>query len=298
MPFIIVREDEAVIVERIGLYHRTLRPGFNVIIPFFETCRKVEWKYEVEEHGMKRLRVFSDYRINTAETICDILPIECVTKDNTKAIVNMIAYYKIVDARKAVYNITDLYAAISNDLMTRLIEVIRTMDSSSLNSPELNTKMMASLNKNSWDRWGVQLLNCALQNVKLPAHITDATNKNVEERRKHEAELASYELQQKKLVEEEKIQEQRRHMALTQCKHECSLREMEKNTRLEALREEAKAIKESGLSEDYFIQKNYSEAWAKLMSQNNNSKIFIPTNFSNFLGAQELMYHVGTRETK
>lgn len=296
-PFIIVNEGEAVAVERLGRFHRVVGPGIQFLIPAFEKLRCVSWRYEVEERGRRTTAVFSDYRIKTSESQCDILPVACQTRDNITAAVNMIAYYRIINVEKAIYEIDDLYAAMINELETRLVKIVKQMDYSALNASDLEERMKSEKNTEVWKKWGIELIKCRLQGIQLPESLTNATISSVEEKRRCEIELltlkAQHDKEMMRLKNEEAIEEQKRQMALLQTKHQLSVDKMQNDARLQQLRERAEMIKKSGLSEQYFIQENYTEAWSRLFASGNTpERLFIPTNFSNFLGSRELLAHV------
>lgn len=296
-PFVVVNEGEAVAVERLGRLHRIVGPGIQFLIPAFEKLRCVSWRYEVEERGHRNRLVFSDYRIKTTESQCDILPVACQTKDNITAAVNMVAYYKIINVEKAIYEIDDLYAGMINELETRLVKIVKQMDYSALNASDLEERMKSDKNTEVWKKWGIELIKCRLQGIQLPESLTNATISSVEEKRRCEIELltlkAQHDKEMMRLKNEEAIEEQKRQMALLQTKHQLSVNKMENDARLQQLRERAEMIKKSGLSEQYFIQENYADAWSRLFASGNTpERLFIPTNFSNFLGSRELLAHV------
>lgn len=269
-PYVIVNEGEGVIVERMGRYHRILRPGLNFLVPFFEKLRCVSWKHQVEERGVRQWRVFSDYRIRTTETTCDILPMTCSTKDNVKVVVNVVGYYRIDDVKKAVYDIDDLFSTITNELETRIVSVVKKLDSASLNNETLEKAIITE----KCDKWGVTITRCRIQEIRLPENISDATAESVREQRRCEVGLSTMKL----LHEKEKLELEHRLM-MTQLEHDAKLKRM---------KEEAEAMKASGLSEHYFISKELLQSTA--------DKIFIPTNFANIIGADQILSHVSGRK--
>jgi len=296
-PFIVVNEGESVVVERLGRFHRVVGPGMQFLIPLFERLRCVSWCYDVEDRGYRTTATFQDYRIKTTESQCDILPVVCQTKDNITAVVNMVAYYRIDDVKKAVYNIDDLLAGMINELETRLVKIVKLLDHSALNASDLEERIKSEKNKEVWAKWGVELIKCRLQGIQLPESLTNATISSVEEKRRCEIELltlrAQHDKEMMRLKNEEAIEEQKRQMALLQMKHQLGVEKMENDARLQQLGERAALIKKSGLTEEYFIQQNYSDAWSRLFASGSSpQRLFIPTNFSNFLGSRELLTHV------
>ena len=99
----IVPQGEEWIVERLGKYHTTLRPGLNIIIPYFDQVR---------------------YKLTTKDIILDVQEQEVITKDNAVILTNAIAFIKVTDPIKAVYGVTDFSEAIRNMIMTTLRSII------------------------------------------------------------------------------------------------------------------------------------------------------------------------------
>lgn len=72
-------------------------------------------------------RSFSNARIDTRETLFNFSRQEVYTKDTILLDVNSLMYYKIVDVKKAVYEVDDLRGAIVNVAQTQLKEVFGRM---------------------------------------------------------------------------------------------------------------------------------------------------------------------------
>jgi regulator of protease activity HflC (stomatin/prohibitin superfamily) len=102
----IVPQGEEWIVERLGKFHATLRPGLNIIVPYFDQVR---------------------YKLTTKDIILDVQEQEVITKDNAVILTNAIAFIKITDPIKAVYGVTDFSEAIRNMIMTTLRSIIGEM---------------------------------------------------------------------------------------------------------------------------------------------------------------------------
>ena len=80
--FIIVEMREEVILERLGKYHETLKPGFHFVVPFIDRVA---------------------YRQEMREQVIDVPHQKCITKDNIEVDVDGLVYLKVMDAYKASY---------------------------------------------------------------------------------------------------------------------------------------------------------------------------------------------------
>ena len=74
-------------VERFGRYTRTLSPGLNLIVPFFDRIGR---------------------KMNMMEQVIDIPQQEVITKDNATVTVDGVAFFQVFDAAKASYEVANL----------------------------------------------------------------------------------------------------------------------------------------------------------------------------------------------
>ena len=95
----LVAQGEEWVVERLGKYHATLRPGLNILIPYLDRVA---------------------YKLVTKDIILDVQEQEVITRDNAVILTNAIAFVKVTDPVKAVYGVTDFSEAIRNLIMTTL----------------------------------------------------------------------------------------------------------------------------------------------------------------------------------
>lgn len=84
MFFTIVPEKSIKIIERFGKYHKTLRPGFNIFIPFLDRIA---------------------YWISEKEDAINIDNQSAITKDNVALQIDGVVFFKVVDPYKSAYGI-------------------------------------------------------------------------------------------------------------------------------------------------------------------------------------------------
>ncbi len=185
----LVQQAEAIIVERLGRYSRTLGPGIHFVMPFIETPRSIAWSYfkEVDNKRYHRFTRISE-RIDLREAVYDFPKQNVITKDNVTMEINALVYYQITDPRAAVYEVFNLSEAIEKLAQTTLRNVIGSMDlDESLVSRDLiNNKLRIILDEAS-DKWGVKINRVELQEVNPPADIRHAMEKQMRAERDRRA---------------------------------------------------------------------------------------------------------------
>jgi len=153
-----VREQQAMVIERIGKYNRTLSPGWHLKWPLIERKRKFK-----EEDGQ-----MTDY-IDLRERTADLAKQEVITKDKIQVTVDSIVYYQISDPFKAIYSQKDVLGAIHQKIKTELRNVIGDTDLDQLvkGQQQINEQLQAKLQESAKD-WGLTLRSIELQSVIPP----------------------------------------------------------------------------------------------------------------------------------
>jgi regulator of protease activity HflC (stomatin/prohibitin superfamily) len=155
----LVSQGNEALVERLGRYHRKLKPGLNFIVPFIDQI------------------VMED---TTREQVLDIKPQNVITKDNIYLEVDAVVYWRIIDIEKSFYQIDDLQQGLNNLATTTLREVIaqNTLEETNTSRAEMNRALLDELNQTTRD-WGVQILRVDIQRITPP----ESVRKSMEEQR-------------------------------------------------------------------------------------------------------------------
>ena len=138
---IVVPQQSAYVVERLGKYSSTLQAGFHILVPFVERIA---------------------YRHSLKESAIDIPEQICITKDNVQVGIDGVLYLQVLDAGRASYGISDYHFAISQLAQTTLrseigkIDLDRTFEERST----INANVVTELDK-ATEPWGVKVLRYA-----------------------------------------------------------------------------------------------------------------------------------------
>ena len=142
----IVPQGEEWIVERLGKYNGTLRPGLNIIIPYLDRVQ---------------------YKLLTKDIILAVQEQEGYTRDNAVIVTNAIAFIKVTDPIKAVYGVTDFSEAIRNMIRTTLRSIIGEMqlDEALSNRDKIKARLRESIADEAID-WGLTVKSVEIQDIK------------------------------------------------------------------------------------------------------------------------------------
>ena len=164
---IVVPQQSAYVVERLGRYSGTLGAGFHVLVPFFDVIR---------------------YRHSLKESAVDIPAQVCITRDNVQVQVDGVLYLKVLNPERASYGISDYLFAISQLAQTTLrsevgkIDLDRTFEERT----NINTAVVAELDKAS-EPWGVKVLRYEIKNITPPHDVLAAMEKQMRAEREKRA---------------------------------------------------------------------------------------------------------------
>jgi regulator of protease activity HflC (stomatin/prohibitin superfamily) len=164
---IVVPQQSAYVVERLGRYSGTLQAGFHVLLPFVDTIR---------------------YRHSLKEMAVDIPAQVCITRDNVQVGVDGVLYLKVLNPERASYGISDYMFAISQLAQTTLRSEVGKIDLDKTfeERTNINTAVVSELDKAS-ESWGVKVLRYEIKNITPPHDILAAMEKQMRAEREKRA---------------------------------------------------------------------------------------------------------------
>jgi regulator of protease activity HflC (stomatin/prohibitin superfamily) len=164
---VVVPQQSAYVVERLGRFRGILQAGFHILIPFFDVIR---------------------YKHSLKETAIDIPAQVCITRDNVQVGVDGILYLKVLNPERASYGISDFFFAISQLAQTTLrseigkIDLDRTFEE----RMNINAALVAELDKAS-EAWGIKVLRYEIKNITPPHDVLAAMEKQMRAEREKRA---------------------------------------------------------------------------------------------------------------
>ncbi|MDP3092527.1 MAG: stomatin-like protein [Nitrospira sp.] len=164
---VVVPQQSAYVVERLGKYSATLDAGFHILLPFVDNIR---------------------YKHSLKETAIDIPEQVCITRDNVQVSVDGILYLKVLHPQRASYGISDYGFALIQLAQTTLrseigkIELDRTFEERT----NINIQVVNELDKAS-DPWGVKVLRYEIKNITPPKDVLNAMEKQMRAEREKRA---------------------------------------------------------------------------------------------------------------
>ncbi len=164
---VVVPQQNAYVVERLGKFNAVLDAGFHILLPFIDAIR---YKHTLKEQAL------------------DIPEQTCITRDNVTVAVDGVLYLKVLDAQRASYGIGDYYYAISQLAQTTLrseigkIELDRTFEERA----HINSQVVAELDK-ATNPWGVKVLRYEIKNITPPQDVLAAMEKQMRAEREKRA---------------------------------------------------------------------------------------------------------------
>jgi regulator of protease activity HflC (stomatin/prohibitin superfamily) len=269
---VVVPQQSAFVVERLGRYHATLNAGFHILVPFVDVIR---------------------YRHSLKEQAIDIPAQVCITRDNVQVGVDGILYLKVLNPERASYGISDYIFAITQLAQTTLrsevgkIDLDRTFEERTT----INTAVVGELDKAS-EAWGVKVLRYEIKNIQPPADILAAMEKQMRAEREKRAVILSSEGQRDAAIntaEGEKQQvikasEASRQQKINEAEGQAAAIRAVATATAQGIREVATAIRTDGGMEavQLRVAEQYVHQFGEIARESNT--VVVPANLSDVAG--------------
>jgi regulator of protease activity HflC (stomatin/prohibitin superfamily) len=149
-----------------GRYTGLIEPGWRIIIPIFQSYKKV------------------DIRVKAV----DIPDQRAITRDNVSVTVNAVLYYKVSAADKAILEVENFPYAISQYAQTTMRNIVGevSLDDLLAHRDALAERIREIVDKET-DAWGLKVNNVELKDISLPPDMERTIAKQAEAEREKRA---------------------------------------------------------------------------------------------------------------
>ena len=161
-----VDEYERGIKFTMGRYSEIMNPGWNLVLPIFQSFRKVDIRTKA----------------------VDVPEQEAITKDNVSVRINAVIYYKVFDASKAVLEVENFRYAVSQLAQTTMRNAVGSVSLDELLSERetISTEICRVIDI-ATDNWGIKVENVELKDIALPEEMKRVIAKVAEAEREKAA---------------------------------------------------------------------------------------------------------------
>jgi regulator of protease activity HflC (stomatin/prohibitin superfamily) len=183
----ILREYERGVIFTLGRYTGTKGPGFVLLVPIIQQIVRVDLRIVVNEVPSQ----------------------DVISKDNVSVKVSAVIYFRVVDAERAVIQVTNYMEATSQLAQTTLRSVLgkHDLDEMLAERDKLNVDIQDVLDKQT-DAWGIKVSNVEIKRIDLDDSMIRAIARQAEAERSRRAKIINAEGEQQaaqKLIDAARI---------------------------------------------------------------------------------------------
>ena len=283
---VIIPQSETKIIERLGKYYATLKPGINVIIPFIDRAKEIV--------AIRRGRYVYTDAIDLREQVYDFDKQNVITKDNVQTQINALLYFQIVDPFKAVYEISNLPNAIEKLTQTTLRNIIGELelDQTLTSRDTINTKLRAVLD-DATNKWGIKVNRVELQDITPPESVLQAMEKQMQAERNKRATILTSEGEKAAAIlksEGEKTAiinkaEADKQMAILNAEGEAQARIRKAEAEAVAIEKITEAVGKSTNPANYLLAQKYIQMLEDVATGDKTKTVYLPYEATNLMGS-------------
>ena len=264
-----VPQGYAYTVERFGRYSRTLSPGLGLIVPYIEKIGK---------------------KVNIMEQVLDVPSQEAFTRDNAGVTIDAAAFYQVLDAARASYEVSNLNQALLVLTMTNIRTVVGSMDLDQLLShrDEINERLLRVMDAAA-SPWGAKVTRVEIKDILPPQDLAGAMARQMKaEREKRAAVLEAEGLRQAEILRAEG-QKQSQILA-AEGRKEAAFRDAEARERSAEAEARATGMVSEAITKgdvaavNFLVAEKYVEAIRALATAPNQKVVIVPIEAAGLAG--------------
>lgn len=252
----VVPQGEEWVIERLGRYSKTLRPGMSILIPYVDSVA---------------------YKLIIKDQILDISEQEVITRDNAVVLINAIAFIKVTDPIKAAYGVTNFSDAISSLIMTMLRSIVGEMDlDEALSSRDkIKARLRESISDEAMD-WGLAVKSVEIQDIKPSDSMQRAMEMQAAAERERKAMVTRSEGQKQSAILEAEAR-------LESARRDADAQIMLAEASAESIRRVTNSVGSEAMPMLYLLGEKYIGAMEKLGGSDNAKLVVLPADIQETL---------------
>ncbi|WP_114946447.1 SPFH domain-containing protein [Microvirga calopogonii] len=264
-----VPQGYAYTVERFGRYSRTLTPGLGLIVPYIDQIGK---------------------KVNVMEQVLDVPSQEAFTRDNAGVTIDAVAFFQVLDAARASYEVSDLHQALLVLTMTNIRTVVGSMDLDQLLShrDEINERLLKVVDAAA-SPWGAKVTRVEIKDIIPPQDLAGAMARQMKaEREKRAAVLEAEGMRQSEILRAEG-QKQAQILA-AEGRKEAAFRDAEARERQAEAEARATGMVSDAITRgdlnaaNFIVAEKYIDAIRALASAPNQKVVIVPIEAAGLAG--------------
>jgi regulator of protease activity HflC (stomatin/prohibitin superfamily) len=257
-------------IERFGRFTRALKPGLNLIVPF------------IDRIGAK---------MNMMEQVLDVPTQEVITRDNATVAVDGVAFYQVLDAARAAYEVRGLENAILNLTMTNIRTVMGSMDLDQLLShrDEINDRLLHVVDAAA-AAWGLKITRIEIKDIVPPANLVESMGRQMKAEREKRAQILEAEgARQSEILRAEG--EKQALILQAEGRREAAFRDAEARERSAEAEAKATEVVSRAIAQgdvqaiNYFVAQKYTQALEAIASAPNQKVLMLPVEAASLIGS-------------
>jgi regulator of protease activity HflC (stomatin/prohibitin superfamily) len=256
-------------VERFGRYARSLGPGLGLIVPYVESIGR---------------------KINMMEQVIDVPSQEAFTRDNAGVKIDAVAFYQVLDAARASYEVSNLQLALLTLTMTNIRTVVGSMDLDQLLShrDEINERLLRVMDAAA-SPWGVKVTRIEIKDILPPADLAGAMARQMKAEREKRASILEAEGQRQAEILRA---EGRKQSAILEAegRREAAFRDAEARERSAEAEAKATTMVSDAIARgdlaaaNFLVAEKYIDAIRALATAPNQKVLVVPTELGGLAG--------------
>ena len=266
----IVPQSKVFVIERFGRYSRTLNAGLSIIVPYLDSVA---------------------HRVDILERQLTSQKISVITKDNVEVELETSVFYRVLDAAKSVYRISNIDQALTTETAAVVRSAAGKLELDELQSSrdKMNAEIADTLSPSAKE-WGIEITRTSITDVIIDEATKEAQRQQLNAERTRRATVAEAEGQKQaiQLKADAELYQAQKEAEAVKLEADAEAYAIEVKAKADAKQTEllAIAIAEKGKPAiDFEIAKRQVDAIGKLTASENTKTLILPSEISGIFGA-------------